>query len=234
MATALGYRFLDKKGKEIVPIGKNLLEIEKIDSSNIIQGLKNVKVKVACDVTNLLYGTDGAAYVYALQKGASEDEVELLDKGLEKLANLIHDNFNIDLQKIKGTGAAGGMGAGTLVFLNADLLSGIDLVKELIDFDVKIKEADWIVTGEGKFDSQTLSGKTIHGVITSAKNHDIPVATLCGSITLSESTLKELGISYSDAILKDAKNIEDALINSKIYLTRMATKFAVGIQSSYV
>ncbi len=234
MATALGYKFIDKKGKEVIPIGKNLLEIEKIDSSNIIEGLKNVEVKVACDVTNPLYGTDGAAYIYAPQKGASFKEVDLLDKGLKNISTLIFDNFNINLQKIKGTGAAGGMGAGSLVFLNAELSSGIDLIKELIDFDIKIKDADWIVTGEGKLDSQTLSGKTIHGVITSAKNHDVPVAVLCGSITLSESALKELGISYSDAILKDAKNIDDALINSKIYLTRMATKFAAEIQSSHL
>jgi len=230
MATALGYKFIDKNKKEIIPIGKNLSKVERIDTSNTIKDLKNVEVKVACDVTNPLYGTNGAAYVYAPQKGASINEVELLDRGLKNIANLIHDNFNIDLQKIKGTGAAGGMGAGSLVFLKADLLSGIELVKELIDFDVKVKDADWIITGEGKLDSQTLSGKTIHGVIASAKNHDIPVAALCGSITLSKSALKELGILYSDAILKDVKNIDDALLNSKKYLKQMAAKFATKIK----
>ncbi|MEN8125189.1 MAG: glycerate kinase [Bacteroidota bacterium] len=226
MAKALGYRFFDKNGKDIIPIGKNLSKIEKIDASNVNNELEKVTFKVACDVANPLYGPDGAAFVYAPQKGASTVEVNLLDKGLEHVANIILNNYNIDLQKIKGTGAAGGMGAGSLVFLKAELLSGIDLVKEIIDFDNKIMGADWIITGEGKLDTQTLSGKTIQGVLTSAKKNDIPVAALCGSISLTKEAVKDFGIAYAASILDQAKSIDDAMLNSYVYLSRIAADFA--------
>jgi glycerate 2-kinase len=168
------------------PIGKNLSKVKKIKSSNVIDDLKSVKFKVACDVTNPLYGKEGA-------------------------------------------GAAGGMGAGTSVFLNAELKSGIDLVKSLVAFDEKIKGADWIITGEGKLDSQTLSGKTIDGVITAAKKHNIPVAALCGSISLSKTDADALGISYTDAVMEKAKSLDDAMANGYDYVKQMAINFAKSI-----
>ncbi len=226
MACALGYKFIDTNGNEIIPIGKNLSTIDKIDISSVNKELKKVVIKVACDVDNPLYGAEGAAFVYASQKGASVNEVNLLNVGLEHFANVIFDYFNIDLQKKKGTGAAGGMGAGALVFLNADLFSGIDLVKELIDFDTNIEDADWIITGEGKLDDQTLSGKTIYGVITSAKKYNIPVAALCGSMSLQKESLKSLGISYAASILDQAKSVDDAMTNSYTHLSRIAIDFA--------
>ncbi len=229
MATALGYKFRDKKGKEIIPIGKNLIDIDYVDTTNVYQELKANTFKVACDVTNYLFGKQGAAYVYASQKGASNEEIDLLDKGLEHFSNIVNNHYTIDLQKIEGSGAAGGMGAGALTFLNAELLSGIDLVKELIDFDNQIQDADWIITGEGKLDEQTLSGKTIFGVLTSAKKYNIPVAALCGNIGLSEEALTNFGITYSSSILEQAKNIDDAMQNSNAYLSSMSKKFAKSI-----
>lgn len=226
MATALGYKFVDENDKEISPIGKNLSKIKSINSGNVIQELETVKFKVACDVTNPLFGSNGAAFIYASQKGASQSQVIQLNEGLEHIANLFLKQFNIDVQNKKGTGAAGGMGAGTLVFLNASLLSGIDLVKELIDFDSNLKDTDWIITGEGKLDNQTLSGKTIYGVIKSAKKYKIPVAALCGSILLEKESLKSLGISYAVSILDQAKSIDDAMTNSNTYLLSMAIDFA--------
>lgn len=226
MAMALGYRFMNKKGKDIIPIGKNLSTIEKIDDSNVITALKKVTIKVACDVTNPLYGSDGAAFVYAAQKGASIREIKILNRGLEHFAKVIKTRFDIDLQKIKGAGAAGGMGAGALVFLKADLYSGIDLVKDLLDFNNKIKDSDWIITGEGKLDDQTLSGKTIYGVIKSAKKYNIPVAAFCGTIALQKESLKSLGISYGDSVLDRSKNINDAMANSAKYLFQIAVDFA--------
>jgi len=229
MATALGYTFRNVNGEAVIPIGKNLININTIDSSNVDEAINTVTFKVACDVTNYLYGKDGAAFVYAPQKGASEEEVKLLDKGLEHFSSIVKNHFNIDLQKIKGSGAAGGMGAGSLVFLNAELLSGIDLVKELLDFDNQIQDADWIVTGEGKLDNQTLSGKTIYGVITSAKKYKIPVAALCGNILLSEEVLTNFGITYSSSVLDQATDIDDAIKNSNSYLSSMANIFARNI-----
>lgn len=234
MATALGYKFLDKKGNEVVPIGKNLSKIDKIDVSNVNKKLKTVTFKVACDVTNPLYGKEGAAYVYGLQKGASIEEVNILNKGLEHFSNVLLKHGNIDVQKIKGAGAAGGMGAGALVFLNASLLPGIELVKEIIDFDKKIQNADWIITGEGKLDSQTLSGKTIQGVMKSAKTHKIQVAVLCGSISLQKEVLNDLGISYVNSIMDIAQNFEDAMTNSYKYLSVISSDFAKTINRSSI
>ncbi|MBN4082751.1 glycerate kinase [bacterium AH-315-A23] len=234
MATALGYKFIDKKGNEVIPIGKNLSKIDKIDFSNVNKRLKTVTFKVACDVTNPLHGKEGAAYVYGLQKGASIEEVTLLNKGLEHFSNVLLEHFNIDVQEIRGAGAAGGMGAGALVFLDANLLPGIELVKEIIDFDKKIKDADWIITGEGKLDSQTLSGKTIQGVLKSAKTHNIQVAVLCGSISLQKEVLNDLGISYVNSIMDIARNFEDAMSNSYKYLAVISSDFAKTINRSSI
>ena len=232
MATALGYRFLDKHGKDLSPIGKNLSEIQQIDTSKVDPRLKKIKIKVACDVTNPLYGENGAAYIYGPQKGASPGEIKALDKGLKHIATLFKTQFNIDVQSIKGAGAAGGMGAGTTFFLNAELIPGIDLVKDLIGFDNKIKAADWIITGEGLLDLQTLSGKTIHGVITSAKAENIKVAAFCGGIALDMEDLKKYGINYAAALMHEAKNLEDALENTREYLSIIAEKFAKKIEGS--
>ena len=226
MATALGYNFLDKNRQELAPIGKNLLNIDIISSDNVIDALKSIDFKVACDVTNPLYGKEGAAYIYGPQKGASKEEIAQLDIGLKNISSLFKKQFNIDVQNIKGAGAAGGMGAGTSVFLNATLLSGIDLVKDLIHFDAKIKDSDWIITGEGKLDSQTLSGKTISGVLSSAKQQNILVATLCGTVSLSQEEAKRIGISYTDSVIEKADSLEDAMENGYDYVKQMASKFA--------
>ncbi|WP_298510765.1 glycerate kinase [uncultured Kordia sp.] len=214
MATALGYRFLDKKGQEIQPIGENLTQIHQIDTSNVHPKLASINIQIACDVTNPLYGLHGAAYVYGPQKGASKSDVELLDKGLRNIANIIQKQFNIDVQDIEGSGAAGGMGAGTTVFLNGKLTSGIELVKELIDFDAHIKNADWIITGEGKLDDQTFSGKTIVGVIDSAQKQKIPVAVFCGATDLSIAAQEKLGVQYVNAITKSPCNLQQAMAHS--------------------
>ncbi|AXP80272.1 Glycerate 2-kinase [Mariniflexile rhizosphaerae] len=226
MATALGYKFEDEHAKALQPIGKNLSKVKQINTNNVINHLKSIDFKVACDVTNPLYGKDGAAYVYGSQKGASDDDIKQLDEGLKNIATVFKKQFNIDVQNVKGAGAAGGMGAGTFVFLNAELKSGIDLVKDLVDFDTKIKDADWIITGEGKLDSQTLSGKTINGVIKSAKKQHIAVAALCGSISLSNYEAEKFGILYTDSIMEKAKSLDDAIQNGYDYVKQMAVNFA--------
>jgi glycerate kinase len=188
--------------------------------------LKNAVVKVACDVTNPLYGKNGAAYIYASQKGASEEDLEALDNGLINYSKIVQSQFGIDTQQIEGAGAAGGLGAGSVVFLNAQLTSGIDLIKELADFDTIIKGADWVITGEGKLDDQTLSGKTISGVIKSAKNQNIPVAALCGSVNISVETQKELGLDYAISIVKGISDLEEAMASSYSNLVHAAYNFA--------
>ncbi|WP_420573683.1 glycerate kinase [Kordia sp.] len=214
MATALGYRFLDKEDQEIQPIGENLIHIHQIDISNVHPKLATTNIQIACDVTNPLYGVDGAAYVYGPQKGASKSDVKLLDKGLQNIASIIQKQFNIDVQHIEGSGAAGGMGAGTTIFLQGKLTSGIELVKELLDFDAKIQNADWIITGEGKLDDQTFSGKTIAGVIQSAQKQNIPVAVFCGATDLDIAAQEKLGVQYVNAITKSPCDLQHAMAHS--------------------
>lgn len=226
MATALGYRFLDKNNREVKPIGANLSKVVAIDASKVHAKLSEVKFKIACDVTNPLYGKNGAAYVYSAQKGASQNDMKMLDEGLKHFSEIINTVFNVDAQSVKGAGAGGGMGIASKVFLNGDLQPGIQLIKHLAQFDTKLENVDWIITGEGKLDAQTMSGKTIQGVIDSAKNKNIKVAAFCGTIDLDEIEIKDIGISYAASIMNKAINFEDALNNTFKYLKMISVDFS--------
>ncbi|MFN3315596.1 MAG: glycerate kinase, partial [Raineya sp.] len=160
MAAALGVKFLDKNGKEIVPIGKNLIEIAEIDPSESVFEHKKVKFLVACDVKNPLYGENGAACVYAKQKGANYEQIRLLDEGLCHFAEIVKQKLGKDFAHTQGAGAAGGLGFGLMTFCNAQLVSGIDLVLETLNFEKHLPQTQLIFTGEGKIDAQTLQGKT--------------------------------------------------------------------------
>ncbi len=231
IAVALGYEFLDSNDTVLSPIGANLLKVKRIQKIGRHPRLSEVAIKVACDVTNPFFGKNGAAYVYGPQKGANKEEVEVLDKGLQNFAKVIAREFGTDIQKVSGSGAAGGVGGGAVVFLNATLIPGIDLMKEIAGFDEAITNADWIVTGEGRLDSQTLSGKTIAGVLESARKQKIPVAALCGAVTLSPEQQEETGLTYVCAILRDISNLEQAVSQSKENLVAAAYNFAKLIDS---
>ncbi len=230
MAAALGYEFIDAEGKAVEPIGKNLSLVKKIRTDKVDPRIMQTDFEVACDVISPLYGEDGAAYIYGPQKGASKEEIEFLDKGLMDFNEVLIETFNKDINDIYGAGAAGGMGAGALTFLNGELRSGIELVKEMIRFDKKIVGADWIITGEGKLDFQTLTGKAVKGVSESANDQKIPVAVFCGRITLPQDALSNMGIRYSSSVLLEAEDYDDAIKNGKVYLDKMATDFALKLQ----
>ncbi|MBD3864287.1 glycerate kinase [Olleya marilimosa] len=230
MATALGYRFLDKKGKTVNPIGQNLSSIKSIDISQVNPKIFTTDFKIACDVTNPLFGKKGAAYVYAPQKGANHQDILLLNKGLKDFSKLISQVFNIDPQTIPGSGAAGGMGIASKIFLNGTLESGNKLIKQLSNFDNQIINADWIITGEGKLDNQTLSGKTIQGVLDTSTKNNINVAVFCGTIDINEKELKNMGITYASQIISEAKNLDDAMQNTETYLKTMTEKFISHIK----
>jgi len=225
MAQALGYRFLDVQNKPVTPIGKELYNIDTIDVSNVDKRLKSISFQVACDVTNPLYGFNGAAYVYAKQKGASPQEIKHLDLGLRQFSKVLDAQFKLNTQNILGAGAAGGLGAGAVAFLNATLLPGIEVIKGIASFDHSIENADWIITGEGKLDDQTLSGKTLSGVLTSAKKRNIKVAAFCGSIELQPQELQQMGIAYCDSIMNKSKNLENALAHTNTYLQEITKSF---------
>ena len=210
MAKALGYVFLDVNGNELEPVGKNLGKVKEIQKNEVNSKLLDAKTQVACDVNNPFYGENGAAKVYGAQKGASEEEIVLLDKGLQTFAKVLRSTFGVDVQQIAGAGAAGGLGGGAVVFLNAELASGVDLVMQLAHFDAVLQGADWVITGEGQLDGQTLSGKTINGVVRSAKKYDIPIAAFCGSVDISIEVMQDMGLDYAVSILNQIGNLEDA------------------------
>ncbi|WP_431133584.1 glycerate kinase [Psychroserpens mesophilus] len=226
MATALGYQFLDANGKEVKPIGRYLSDIVTINVAKVNPKLKDVKFRVACDVSNPLYGKNGAAYIYAKQKGATNEEIELLDKGLEGFSKVIQQTFHINPQTIKGAGAAGGMGIASKLFLKGELQPGIELIKNLANFDSNIENADWIITGEGNLDEQTFSGKTIQGVLGSAKEKQIKVAAFCGHSDLDESDISAFGIHYIDTVTKHSKTLTDAMENGFYYVKEISKIFA--------
>ena len=230
MATALGYQMLDENDQPVKPIGKNLSHIKKIDDSKVHPRLKEVTFKLACDVSNPLYGLNGAAHIYARQKGASEEEVLILDQGLRDFSRVLDSHFNVESQKVVGAGAAGGMGIGSKTFLNGELIPGIELIKELANFDSQIEDADWIITGEGKLDEQTKSGKTIQGILNSSGDQT-QIAAFCGKVDLSKDEYQDLGIHYASDVMSKAQDFEDALQQTSKYVTQLAEDFARKIIS---
>lgn len=232
MASALGFKFFDKDKNELKPIGLNLDKVKKIKAFKVAAKLRKINFKIASDVSNPFYGKQGAAHIYAKQKGASPEEIEILDKGLESFAGVIKNQFDIDVQKISGAGAAGGMGGGAFVFLNARLVPGIELIKTMADFDENIKDADWIITGEGKLDNQTASGKTISGVLKSAEKKGIPVAAFCGKVDIAAEETKKMGLMYSVSVSEDISDIEFAMKSAYSNVLKAATEFAKMIKTN--
>lgn len=196
MLRALAYRFLDKDGQELAGGGEILGHIHRIDASQALSQLSECQFTVACDVDNPLYGPNGAAHVFAPQKGADAEMVALLDKGLHVYAEAIQLSLGKDIAHIPGAGAAGGMGAGMIAMLDARLMKGIDLVLDAINFDDIIKGSDLVVTGEGRIDRQTLMGKAPGGVLKRATAQGIPTIAIGGCIQwckeLQESSFREI------------------------------------------
>lgn len=210
MAAALGWQFLDDNSQELKPIGENLIKVKKIQSP-ISNHQSPISITVACDVTNPLFGENGAAYVYGPQKGADKQAVEQLDEGLQNIAKIFERDFGKDLAQISGTGAAGGLGFGAMVFLNAELKEGIKLLMDFCDFDKNLKDVNLIITGEGKMDNQTLQGKLIKGITDRAIHARIPIAAICGTLDVSPQELQKIGINYATLILNRPMNLDDAL-----------------------
>ena len=181
MLEALGYRLVDSAGTEMNGCGENLIKIKDVDSSAAMPELKESEFIVACDVDSPLYGPNGAAYVFAPQKGADAAMVEELDRGLRHFADIMQKCAGLDVADMSGAGAAGGLGAAFIAFLNAKLKRGADMVLDAVGFDEHIQNADLVITGEGKIDFQTMSGKLPAAVAERADAQDIPVVAICGS-----------------------------------------------------
>ena len=205
MLTALGYRFLDAEGNELPGAGASLSKVCGIDCSGVSQAVRDSEFIVACDVDSPLYGPDGAAYVFAPQKGADPDMVKALDDGLRHYADVVasytgkipmhggpsctgETSIMKDAASMPGAGAAGGLGYAFVAFFGARLQRGVDMVLDAVGFDSIIEGADLVITGEGRIDAQTLTGKTPYGVLQRASRQNIPVIALAGSVALDDSS----------------------------------------------
>lgn len=223
LAAAIGYKFYAGEEWIKVPRGRDLNRITKIVDD---VHLDNTTFTILCDVKNPLYGPQGAAHIYGPQKGASEEEVHHLDAGLKHMANLIGDTLGIDIHQVEGGGAAGGVGAGGMVFLNAELKLGIEAVKQLLKFDEAVKWADLLITGEGRLDQQTFNGKLIKGVIQSAQMFDKPVIALCGEVALSQKEVYQLGLASAFSVSNGIKSEDMALANTLPDIEFLSTQLA--------
>jgi len=196
LAAVLGARFLDADSAELTPGGAALTGLDRIDVSGLDSRLADVEVVVACDVDNPLTGIRGAARVYAPQKGATVDDVAVLDEGLRRLAAVLRQDVGADVEVLAGAGAAGGVGGGAVALLGARLVPGTDVVLDLVGFDTAVAGADLVVTGEGSLDAQSLAGKAPVGVARRAAAHGVPVLFLAGRVDLddqSRAVLADLG-----------------------------------------
>jgi glycerate kinase len=213
VAAALGFVFFDKSGNKLLPIGENLSKIHEIYPPTKV--FSEIQFTVVCDVTNPFYGPNGAAHVYAAQKGANERQIIELDEGLQNLAEVIRRQFNIDLQKIPGAGAAGGLGGGAIAFLNATVKSGTKTLIKVTGLEEKIKSSNLVITGEGKVDTQSIHGKLIDGICKIAQANDIPVWIICGVCEIQENALAELGITNIIELVNEKTLSTYAIQNAK-------------------
>ena len=182
MLSALGFRFFDAEGHLLAGCGESLERVATIDSSHILPELKSVDIRVACDVTNPFCGPQGAAYVFAPQKGADRQMVERLDKGMWHFAEIIKQYNKVDVTHLSGAGAAGGLGGAFSALLGAQLCQGVELVLDALHFEELLKGCDLVVTGEGRIDRQTLMGKAPMGILKAATRRGIPVIAIGGSV----------------------------------------------------
>ncbi|MEY2341280.1 glycerate kinase [Acidithiobacillus sp. IBUN Pt1247-S3] len=195
LLTALGLRFYDASDKLLTPSGAALAQVRQIDTQHVDERLRDCTVEIICDVNNPLLGAFGATYMFGPQKGADTKMLETLEAGLKNYAACMEKTIGRTIREIPGSGAAGGVGAACLAFLDAQLRPGIEVIAELIDLDEKIRSADLIITGEGCIDAQTVRGKTIAGVARRCQQFGKPLIALAGSRSGSADALRELGVA---------------------------------------
>ncbi len=211
MAQALGFRFLDDKGEDLGPGGGELARLARIDAAGKGPRLAGVVIDVACDVNNPLTGPTGAAHIYGPQKGATPEMVEILDAALANYGGMIHRDLGQNVGKVPGSGAAGGLGAGLMALLGGRLVSGIELVLNVLGFEAKAQGASLVLTGEGKFDAQSAYGKVPMGVAQRARALGVPVVVVAGSVMPSAEILHGEGVTAYFSILNQPMSLKDAM-----------------------
>ncbi|MDP4091819.1 MAG: glycerate kinase [Bacillota bacterium] len=224
MLQALGAKLLDINGYEIGYGGESLSKVSTIDLSGFDGRISESKITVACDVDNPLCGSNGASYIYGIQKGADKNMVEILDKNLYHFGKLIEKAAGKSVIDCAGSGAAGGLGAALIAFFNAEMKKGIDLVIELTGLENIIKDADLVLTGEGGMDFQTKFGKTPYGVAQIAKKYNLPVIAIAGSLGTGFEELYNNGFDAIFSIVDKPMSLEQAFENSKQLLEAAAER----------
>ena len=218
---ALGFQFINEKGDHLPASGENLLMIKKIIAPSFIPA---IKFEIACDVQNVLYGHQGAAYVYGPQKGADNRQVEFLDKGIKNFAAVIKAETGKDISAIPGTGAAGGIAAGLLAFFDVEMKKGIEMIIDASKIKEQLAGADLLITGEGKIDEQSGTGKVVGYMAALAKQYGIACIAICGELQLDETGIKNLGLQHVMAIKDSSVSKEEAMENAGKLLVKKASE----------
>jgi glycerate 2-kinase len=230
MAQALGVRFFRRDKSEITERmnGGLLRDVASIETSGLHSGIQESQIVAACDVKNILLGERGCSLMYSLQKGASPEIANQLEGNMKSFIGIAEQTFNNKVREVPGAGAAGGLGAGLMLFLGAELQSGIDIILDYCNFSERIKDADIVFTGEGKIDNQTAFGKTIAGIARRAKSAKIPVIAFCG-IVENVDELADLGVSYIYPICSRHISAE----HSMVIASELLESTAAGVMELY-
>ncbi|HEY1845972.1 MAG TPA: glycerate kinase [Buttiauxella sp.] len=229
MVQALGAELLDEKGEPLGYGGRELERLASINIDGLDARLPDCRIEVACDVTNPLTGKDGASAVFGPQKGATPEMVAQLDRALEHYAKIIARDLGIDVLKMAGGGAAGGMGAALYAFCGAELRQGIEIVTEALGLDELVRDADLVITGEGRLDSQSIHGKVPVGVARVAKRYDKPVIGIAGSLTKDVGVVHDHGVDAVFSVLYTICTLEEALEDAGDNLCRAARNIAATL-----
>lgn len=230
MVQALGAQLLTADGQPIAPGGAGLSTLAKIDISGLDPRLAQCRIDVACDVTNPLIGDEGASAVFGPQKGATPEMVTQLDRALAHYAEQIAQELDLDVLTLEGGGAAGGMGAALYAFCGAHLRPGIDIVTDALHLDALVADADLVITGEGRIDSQTIHGKVPVGVARVAKRYQIPVIGIAGSLTADVGVVHQHGLDAVFSVLHRICSLDEALAEAGTNVRMAARNIAAAIK----
>ncbi|MEH0887705.1 glycerate kinase [Enterobacter sp. UNJFSC 003] len=230
MVQALGAKLLDASEKPLGLGGGELSRLAHIDLRGLDKRLAGCRIEVACDVTNPLIGEEGASAVFGPQKGATPEMIVTLDSGLAHYAQIIARDLDIDVINLAGGGAAGGMGAGLYAFCGARLRQGIEIVTDALHLAEQVADADLVITGEGRIDSQTIHGKVPVGVAKVAKRFNKPVIGIAGSLTADVGVVHEHGIDAVFSVIYTICSLEDALANARENVQKAARNIAAALK----
>ncbi len=216
---ALGFILLDNSENNLSPVGENLQHIKSIISPTIIPA---IHFTIACDVQNVLYGAEGAARIYAAQKGADENAIKILDDGLQQFAAVVKSQTAKDIANFAGAGAAGGAAAGLMAYFDIEIIQGAQLVVAASGIQEQLKDTHLIITGEGKLDNQSNKGKVVEHIASLGRQNNIPVIALCGVANVDEQQLNEMGFLFVKSIVGNIYTEMEAMQDAGLLLAEKA------------